>query len=318
MFLKVIFDLTIINLINKMSMRSKTTGVFAAVAVFIALFTDVHLPKPVAKVRNMVSSVIRLISTEQLKLDRIPMHFAALDEVMEKATQGDPDSVLKAIGDFGWDGNFMINIGDIKGAYLDEAVLAAKPMLAVEFGTFLGYGSVRLARNLPPGGKLITVDPCTVSYAVSSAVIRFAGLDDQVEVFHGYSTDLLQQLASEGRKIDFLFLDHLKHLYLPDFKLAENLGVLSTNATIFGDNVKIPGSPKFHAHMKNHSDYTTVSHDTFVEYSTFIEDIVTVSTRTSAIPLEVSASPTEIQSAMDTWQDMLDQRTLLEKLASVF
>ena len=307
-----------------MQIRTKTAGCLAAVALFaVVLQTEVQLPKPVAKVRNIVSSVIRLISTEQLALDRIPMHFAALEVVMDRATPGDPDSVLQAIDDFGWEGNMMINIGNVKGKHLDDAAIEAvsnsnkaKPMLAVEFGTFLGYGSVRLARHLPPGGKLITVDPCTVSYAVSSAMIKFAGLEDKVEIFHGYSTDLLVQLAREKRKIDFLFFDHLKHLYLPDFQLAENLGVLADDAVIFGDNVKFPGAPKFLAHMKERSDYNTTVHETFVEYNTFIEDYVTVSVRNSTKSLKIASTEEEIQSALDKWQYALDQRTFIEKLMS--
>ncbi len=214
------------------------------------------------------------------------IHFGALHEALTKGRQGDPESVLNAIDAYGWAGNLMINVGDVKGKYLDDAVIAAKPKVAVELGTFLGYGTIRIARLLPEGSRLITADPNAVSHAVSTALVKFAGLDDRVDVFYGYSHNLLKKLKSENVDIDFLFLDHLKDFYLSDFLLAEKLDLLSHNATVVGDNIKFPGCPEFKEHMKAHKNYDTVVHETFVEYSNYIQDEVTVSKRKNVLPTQ--------------------------------
>ena len=45
----------------------------------------------------------------------------------------------------------LINVGDEKGALLDAAVRRADPALALELGTYCGYGALRIARAAPDG-----------------------------------------------------------------------------------------------------------------------------------------------------------------------
>jgi predicted O-methyltransferase YrrM len=37
-------------------------------------------------------------------------------------------------------------------------VARQQPQLALELGTFMGYGAARISRQLPPGGRLITIE----------------------------------------------------------------------------------------------------------------------------------------------------------------
>ena len=48
--------------------------------------------------------------------------------------------------------------GPEKGGVLEEVVRQEAPQLALELGTFMGYGAIRIARALPPGGRLVTVE----------------------------------------------------------------------------------------------------------------------------------------------------------------
>ena len=48
--------------------------------------------------------------------------------------------------------------GPEKGAILESLVAEQRPALALELGTFMGYGAARIARNLPPGGRLISIE----------------------------------------------------------------------------------------------------------------------------------------------------------------
>lgn len=50
-----------------------------------------------------------------------------LDHVKKTAKQGDPQSVLDVIDDFCWKHQWMMNIGNIKGKILDQAVNEAQP-----------------------------------------------------------------------------------------------------------------------------------------------------------------------------------------------
>ncbi|CAJ1441805.1 unnamed protein product [Effrenium voratum] len=78
--------------------------------------------------------------------------------------QDSPEAVLKAIDDFAWTEQWMMNVGDVKGKVLDVALREALRLhptgvfTALELGTYLGYSAVRIARLLPSRGRLLSVD----------------------------------------------------------------------------------------------------------------------------------------------------------------
>src|SRR6478735_5448203 len=66
---------------------------------------------------------------------------AAADYVVAHARRGDIDHVLATIDEFAYRHSFLINVGDEKGVLLDRAVRRAAPRLALELGTYVGYGA---------------------------------------------------------------------------------------------------------------------------------------------------------------------------------
>jgi catechol O-methyltransferase len=54
-------------------------------------------------------------------------------------------------------------------------------------------------------------------------------------------------LKGEGKltDINMLFLDHAEELYVSDFKLCEQLGLLKKGAVVVADNVVRPGAPEY-------------------------------------------------------------------------
>jgi len=80
--------------------------------------------------------------------------------------------------------------------------------------------------------------------------------------------------------LDFLFIDHVKELYLPDLMLALQCGLLAPGATVVADNVRTPGAPDYKQYMLEGDGarlFDTTVHDTFLEYSDTIPDEVLVS-----------------------------------------
>ena len=57
--------------------------------------------------------------------------------------------------------------------------------VAVELGGYIGYSAVRIASQLPPGGKLYSIDPNENHVRIARALIQHAGLSDKVEVIQG-------------------------------------------------------------------------------------------------------------------------------------
>ena len=54
--------------------------------------------------------------------------------------------------------------------------------VALELGGYIGYSAIRIARNLPPGGKLYSIDPNENHVRIARRMIQHAGLNDKVEV----------------------------------------------------------------------------------------------------------------------------------------
>lgn len=72
--------------------------------------------------------------------------------------------------------------------------------------------SVRFSSILPEGSLLHSVEPEPMGHSVGMALLRFAGLADRVVAEFDFSGNVMKRFASEGRKIDFLFIDHGKKL----------------------------------------------------------------------------------------------------------
>jgi predicted O-methyltransferase YrrM len=90
--------------------------------------------------------------------------------------------------------------------YFFARLRSAKNIL--EIGTLAGYSTIWLARALPTGGKLITLEADPKHADVALENISRAGLSDRVEVRRGLALDVLPMLAAEGREpFDLVFID---------------------------------------------------------------------------------------------------------------
>jgi predicted O-methyltransferase YrrM len=78
----------------------------------------------------------------------------------------------------------------------------------LEVGTLGGYSTLWLARALPPGGRLITLEAVEKHAQVAQANIVRAGFGGVVELRLGPALETLPKLAAEGyRPFDMIFID---------------------------------------------------------------------------------------------------------------
>jgi catechol O-methyltransferase len=207
---------------------------------------------------------------------------AVVDYVLAHARQGDIDSVLDAIDRFAYDESFLINIGDEKGELLDAAVRRANPRTALELGTYCGYSALRIARAAP-SARVFSIELADANAVNSRRIWAHAGAADRITCVVGTVGDggpTLQTLADEhgfsAGDVDFVFLDHDKHAYLPDLQSLLDRGWLHPGTVVVADNVKIPGSPKYRQFMRDHqgASWQTVEHKTHGEYGSVFPDLV--------------------------------------------
>jgi catechol O-methyltransferase len=207
---------------------------------------------------------------------------AAADYVVANARQGDIDDVIAKVDQFAYEKSFLINIGDEKGELLDTAVRRANPDLALELGTYCGYGSLRIARAAP-SAKVFSVELATANAEVAQRIWAHAGIDDRVTCVVGTIGDggrTLDALADEhgfgAGKLDLLFVDHDKSAYLPDLQSILDRRWLHQGSIVVADNMLIPGSPKYREFMRQQQGklFDTVEHKTHGEYQTLAPDLV--------------------------------------------
>ena len=199
----------------------------------------------------------------------------ALNWVLQQSAAGNPEAVLHALDRFGKEKYFLMNIGDKKGLLLDQAVRDSKARRALELGAYCGYSAVRIARLLPPEGRLISLEKSPEYARVARQVVAHAGLADRVEIQLGEAAQLLPALSGP---FDLVLLDHWKDCYLPDLKRIEKHGLLRPGSIVVADNVGIFDASSYLAHVRNASRYDSVHHEATLEYDDSVPDAVEVST----------------------------------------
>ncbi|XP_053551391.1 catechol O-methyltransferase A isoform X2 [Bombina bombina] len=191
-----------------------------------------------------------------------------LQYVQKVAKRGDADSVLCAVDTYCSQVEWAMNVGDKKGQILDATVLETRPHWVLELGTYCGYSAMRIARLLPPGARLVTIEMNPDYATVAKEIIQHAGLDVKVELLVGSTSELIPQLKTmlDVTSFDLVFIDHWKASYLPDTKLLEECGLLRTGSVLLADNVTCPGAPEFLHYVRNSTQYQSQYFPSQLEY----------------------------------------------------
>lgn len=207
---------------------------------------------------------------------------AAADYVESHARAGDAADVLATLDEYSYQKSFLVSVGDEKGVLLDAAVRRVNPRLALELGTYCGYGALRIAAAAP-AARVISVELSAANAEVARRIWAHAGVADRVSCVVGTIGDgghTLDTLAAQhgigSGAVDFLFIDHDKNAYLADLLAIVERGWLHPGSVVVADNVGFPGSPKYRAYMREQQGrrWNTVEHKTHVEYQTLVPDLV--------------------------------------------
>lgn len=163
------------------------------------------------------------------------------------------------------------------------------------------------------GGKVVSIDPSDWANKIARQIVEHAGLSDRVDYMVTTSTEAIPQLKAKYGvdHLELVFIDHVKEIYLQDLKLMEQHSLIASGTVLVADNVIWPGTPDYlgmllssssmHvfsqcvvvwtnvtlvtclwciiAYVRGSPLYTTVFHDSFLEYSTDKRDGVEVSIR---------------------------------------
>jgi catechol O-methyltransferase len=81
-------------------------------------------------------------------------------------------------------------------------------MKALEIGVDYGYSSVRIARLLPKGSKLISFESDLSNIRIAIKVVELAGLKEKVEFWHGRLEMGIERIKKYWGTVDFVLINH--------------------------------------------------------------------------------------------------------------
>ena len=154
----------------------------------------------------------------------------------------DSDDLLELITKDAVEKGFpAIYISSEQAAFLLFLIKLLDAKLVVEIGTLFGYSAISMAKALPDGGRLISVekDPKAASLAAANALKT--GLHCKIDVVNMDGSEYLRGFKPD-KPIDLVFLDADKQHYSEYLSLAAPLirrgGVIAAdNAFAFGEIV---------------------------------------------------------------------------------
>ncbi len=124
----------------------------------------------------------------------------------------DDEGLLNALAAANAAGLPPIQISPIQGKFLQLLATMCNARNILEIGSLAGYSGIWLARALPIGGRLLTLEIDPKHAEVVRNSFAHAGLGDRTEVRVGKALDTLPTLTSEA-PFDLVFIDADKPPY---------------------------------------------------------------------------------------------------------
>ena len=129
-----------------------------------------------------------------------------------------------------------IDVPALLGKFLDLLVRVSGAQRVLEIGTLGGYSTIWMARALPTGGRVVTLEIDPHHAEIARANLKAAGVLDRVDVRVGPANDLLRDMHANGAApFDLVFNDADKKS-MPEY-LDWSLKLARPGTIIVADNV---------------------------------------------------------------------------------
>lgn len=150
------------------------------------------------------------------------------------------DPILKKIRETSEKENVSyMQISSYEGGILQFLCQALQVKKAVEIGTLYGYSSLMMARSLPVGGELFTLDIDQKTQEKAKALTQEDPCSDKIHFISGPAMETLKTIENQG-PFDMVFIDADKKAYLDYLKWSYKN--LKTGGLIVADNTFLFGA----------------------------------------------------------------------------
>ena len=169
-------------------------------------------------------------------MPQIPELFVTLDGYIDGLFAPEDPVLTAALADADAGGLPEIQVSPGQGKFLYLLAKLAGARRILEVGTLGGYSTIWLARALPEGGRMVTLELERRHADVAAANVERAGLADKVEIIVGPAIETLPALAARSQvPFDLVFLDADKVNYPAYFQAI--MRMVRPGALILADNV---------------------------------------------------------------------------------
>lgn len=133
------------------------------------------------------------------------------------------------------------DVSPLQARFLELIVRITGATRVLEIGTLGAYSTIWMARALPPGGRIVTLEADPHYAKVALANITRAGVADRIDLKLGSALETLPAIHAEGiGPFDLVFIDADKPSN-PDY-LAWSLRLTRPGSVIIADNVVRDGA----------------------------------------------------------------------------
>jgi predicted O-methyltransferase YrrM len=135
-------------------------------------------------------------------------HWSAVDHYLNEVLAPEDRALLASLEASQAAGMPAISVTPTQGKFLHVLARAVGAKRILEIGTLGGYSAIWMARALPPGGRLVSLEMEPKHADVARASLERAGVMDRVQIRVGAALELLPKLAAEGAgPFDLVFVD---------------------------------------------------------------------------------------------------------------
>lgn len=162
----------------------------------------------------------------------------ALDYIRKLYAQEDP--LLKEIANTFEQRNNAIQVWSEEGKILNILLKIHQTKTVVEVGTLGGYSAIWMARALPRGGHVHTVEKSPEHAELARSFIKRSDVADKITIWEGEGAKILSRIAETVQTVDAMFIDADKTGYPAYLDWAE--AHVRKGGLIIADNTLLFGS----------------------------------------------------------------------------
>ncbi|KAA9087337.1 O-methyltransferase [Microbacterium radiodurans] len=164
--------------------------------------------------------------------DPTPADWRRTDAYLSETLLERDDALERAVADQEAAGLPAIEVSRLSAKLLQLLIRIGRVERVLEIGTLGGFSAIAMARALPDGGRLVSIEAETLNAEIARRSIARAGLDDRVSVIVGRAADVLPTVDGP---FDLIFIDADKESNTVYLDHAARLG--RPGAIVVVDNV---------------------------------------------------------------------------------